>query len=145
MASLTPNREAVLGAMWWLFSEALFYISLANTTGAASPPALDASYESWSPYVISNDFDLMFTADAVSYDATIAKRAVLPQLDIVLDYDAAVTYTDVIVLVLPVIDPGGSAPSYAFPFVGIIHEPTAVTLTAAQTKTYKLDLYSEWF
>jgi hypothetical protein len=29
--------------------------------------------------------------------------------------------------------------------VAVIREPTAITLAANQTKTYKLDLSSQWF
>lgn len=43
-ATLTPNREAALAAMWWLFEGAVFYTFLANTSGAASPPAQTDNY-----------------------------------------------------------------------------------------------------
>lgn len=143
-ASFTPNREAALGAMWWLYKGATFYSILANTTGAASPPALTADYSAWNPYVLANQYDIFTAVGDVAYDATLTQRAKLPQQEISLSFGTSVTYTDVLVGLIPAISPGANAPSYALPLVGIIHEPTAFTLTAGATKTYRLDLYCQW-
>ncbi len=143
-ASFTPNREAALGAMWWLFKDATFFSILANTTGAASPPALNADYSAWNPYLLSGQFDSFVASGSVAYDGTLTQRAKLPQQEISLSFGSTVTYTDVLVAVIPAVNPGSGAPSYALPFVGVIHEPTPFTLTAGATKSYRLDLYSQW-
>jgi len=146
-ASLTPNREGVLGALWWLYDGALFGIYLADTSGAATPPALDGSFYSWlSPtdYFLDSAYDIYVTGDAVAYDATITDRAVLPQLEITLDYATTVTYTDLLVVVYPAQDGGATPPDYSIPLVAVIHESSPVTLLSTETKTYKLDLFAEW-
>jgi len=143
-ASFTPNREAALSALWWLFEDALFVSVLADTSGAASPPALAADFSTWDPYVLAGQFDTFTASGTVAYDGTLTQRAELPQQEITLSFGSTVTYTDVLVSVIPAVDPGISAPSHAFPLVGVIHESTAITLTAGATKTYRLDLYSQW-
>lgn len=143
-ASFTPNREAALSALWWLFEDATFVSFLANTTGAATPPALNADYSAWDPYMLPSQFDTFIASGNVAYDATLTQRAELPQQEISLSFGSTVTYTDVLVAVIPAIDPGAGAPVYALPLVGIIHEPTAFTLTAGASKTYRLDLYCQW-
>jgi hypothetical protein len=143
-ASFTPNREAALSAMWWLFKDATFFSILANTTGAASPPALNADYSAWEPYVLAGQFDTFTASGSVAYDSTLTQRAKLPQQEISLSFASTVTYTDVLVAVIPAVNPGSGVPSYARPSIGVIHEPTAFTLTAGATKTYRLDLYSQW-
>lgn len=143
-ATFTPNREAALGALWWLYKDATFFSILANTTGAASPPALNADYSAWNPYLLSGQFDSFTAAGNVAYDATLTQRAKLPQQEISLSFGSTVTYTDVLVAVIPAVNPGSGAPAYTRPSVGVIHEPTAFTLTAGATKTYRLDLYCQW-
>lgn len=143
-ATLTPNRQAALSALWWLFQGATFATFLANTTGAATPPAQTGGFAEWQPYILPDDFDV-FTASGVAvYDATLTQRAILPQQEITLSFASSVTYTDLFVAVIPAIDPGAGAPQHSAPVVAIIHESAAVTLAAGSTKTYKLDLYSEW-
>lgn len=145
-ASLTPNREAVLGALWWLYDGALFAIFLADTSGAGTPPALDGAFDNWvapTDYLLNSAYDVYITADAVDYDATITDRAVLPQLTITLDYASTVTYTDLLVTVIPAQDPGASPPAYAYPLVAVIHESSPITLLSTETKTYSLDLFAE--
>ena len=146
-AVLTPNREAVKSAMWWLYEDAVFGVLLANTTGAGSPPALDGPLTDWitpTDYTLADQYDLFVTAGTVDYDATIADRAKLQQLSIVLDYASTVTYTDLIVVCVPAKDPGASPPTYAYPLVAVIHESSPVTLLSTETKTYNLDLFAEW-
>lgn len=143
-ATLTPNREAALSALWWLFEGAEFLTVLADTTGAATPPAQTDGFETWAPYFLPDDYDTFTASGTAAYDATLTQRAVLPQQEISLNFATNVTYTDLVVVVIPAISPGASPPLHANPMVAVIHEPTAFTLTAGSTKTYKLDLYSEW-
>lgn len=143
-ASLTPNRETALAALWWLFEEATILATFADTTGAASPPALTDGWEDWTDYMLSNSFDIFLSGGSVAYDATLIERAELPQLEVVVDFATSITYTDILIFTLPAVDPGAGAPIYAFPYVGVIHEPTAVTVGATESKTYKVDLFSEW-
>lgn len=143
-ATFTPNRMAALGAMWWLYKGATFYTLLANTTGAATPPALNGDYNAWAPYLLQSEYDVFTAVGDVAYDATLTQRAKLPQQEISLSFGSTVTYTDLLVAIIPAISPGAGAPSYALPLVGVIHEPTAFTLTAGATKTYRLDLYCQW-
>jgi hypothetical protein len=146
-ASLTPNRQAVLGALWWLYEGATFVVLLADTSAAGTPPALDGELLDWvdpTDYTLADEFDLYLTGGLVSYDGTITDRATLPQLVITLDYASTVTYTDLLVLCIPAQDPGATPPDYAFPFVGVIHESSPVTLLSTETKTYNLDLFAEW-
>jgi hypothetical protein len=145
-ASLVNNKEVTKSALWWLYEGATFVVILANTSGAASPPALDGPYSAWaSPidYQLSSDYDLFLTGGAVGYSAGVANRSVLPQLVITLDYATTVTYTDLLVVLLPAVDPGPSAPDYAYPQVAVIHESTPITLLSTQAKTYRLDLFAE--
>ena len=143
-ASLTPNREAVLSALWWLYEGATFLVALTDTTGAGSPPALDGPFDDWVAYLLDSAYDIYLTGGTVAYDATITDRAELPQLVITLDYDSTVTYTDALILCIPAVDPGAGAPLYALPLVGVIHESSPVTLLSTETKTYNLDLFAEW-
>lgn len=146
-ASLTPNREAVKGALWWLYEGALFLVSLANTSGAGTPPALDGLYEDWTTptnYLLDGAYDLFITGGTVDYGVVLTNRAELEQLVITLDYDTNVTYTDLLVLCIPAINPGGPPPIHATPLVAVIHESSPVTLLSTQTKTYNLDLFAEW-
>lgn len=143
-ASLTPNREAVKSALWWLYEGATFLVSLADTTGAGSPPALDGPYDDWAPYLLDGAYDLFLTGGAVDYDATITDRAELDRLVITLDYASNVTYTDLVIVCVPAVDPGASAPLYAFPLVAVIHESSPVTVLSTESKTYNLDLFAEW-
>jgi hypothetical protein len=146
-ASLTPNRQAVLSALWWLYEGATFVVILADTSAAGTPPALDGDLVDWiipTDYTLADQFDLYLTGGTVAYDATVTDRAELPQLVITLDYASTVTYTDVLILCIPAIDPGASAPDHAFPFVGVIHESSPITLLSTQSKTYNVDLFAEW-
>ena len=146
-ASLTPNREAVLSALWWLYDGATFAVIPANTTGAASPPALNGDSLNWfvpTDYTLADQFDLYVTGGTVAYDATTTDRAVLPPLTITLDYDTSITYTDLIIFCIPVADAGASPPNHAYPLVAVIHESSPVTLLSTETKTYNLDLFAEW-
>lgn len=146
-ASLTPNRAAALGALWWLYQGATFFVSLANTSGAGSPPALDSDFGSWiapTNYLLSSSYDVFVTGGTVAYDGTITDRAELPQLTITLDYATTVTYTDLLVFCIPSKSAGASPPAYATPFVGVIHESSPITLLSTESKTYKLDLFAEW-
>jgi hypothetical protein len=145
-ASLVSNKEVTKAALWWLYEGAMFIVALANTSGAASPPALDGPPDAWytpTDYTLSNDYDIFLTGGTADYSASVADRSVLPQLVITLDYATNVTYTDLLVFVLPAIDPGASAPIYAFPQVAVIHESTPISLLSTQTKTYRLDLFAE--
>lgn len=144
-ATLTPNREVARGALWWLFEGATFFAVLADASAASPAPPLDGPESNWFPYYLDGEFDLFLTGGASAYDATITDRSVLPQLEIILDYASTVTYTDIVVTCIPDVTPGAGSPSYAtFPIVAVIHESSPVTLAAGTTKTYKLDLYSEW-
>lgn len=145
-ASLTPNREAAQAGMWWLFQGATLLSVLADTTGASPAPSLDAASAAWDAYLLDQAFDLVVTGGAIAFDATLTQRAELPQVEFTLSYGTSVTYTDVLVFSLPANSPGAGAPSFAgVTFVGVIHEPSAVTLSSSDSKTYKVDLYSEWF
>lgn len=143
-ATLTPNRETALAAMWWLFDGGTFIAVLADTTGAASPPALDADFFAWQNYWLPDNTDVFVPGGTIAYDATNTNRAVVPQIEIVLTFAIGVTYTDVQIYVIPGPSPGSNYPNFAYPYIGLIHEPSAVTLAPGATKTYKLDLYSEW-
>lgn len=144
-ASLTPNRDTAKAALWWLFEGATIICIFANTTGAASPPSLNGPLQAWSDYSLSSSYDIYLTGGTVNFDAVDTDRAELPQLEIVVDFASSITYTDILLLALPAIDPGPSAPIYAaIPFVGVIHESSAVTVGATETKTYRVDLFSEW-
>lgn len=143
-ATFTKNRMAALSAAWWLFEGATIYAFLADTTGAATPPALTDDISEWISYGLSQDYDLFLTAGTAAYGASITDRAEIPQIQLDLNYATSVTYTDVILLSLPAVSPGAGAPDHATVFIGVIHEDTAYTLTAGNTKTYKLDLYSQW-
>lgn len=143
-ATLTPNREAALAAMWWLFEGAVFYTFLANTSGAASPPAQTDNYTAWTPYFLPDEFDTFTASGTAAYHSTLTQRAVLPQQEITLNFASTVTYTDLVVFVIPAVDPGVSAPLHSAPQVAVIHESSPFTLTAGITKTYRLDLYCQW-
>jgi hypothetical protein len=144
-ATLTPNRDAALSALWWLFEGATFIAGLVNASTADPALPLGGPLDQWDDYALSFDYDIFVEGDTADYDATDADKAILPQLVFTLDYDTSVTYTDVLVLCIPAIDPGSSAPFHAFPLVGVIHESSPVTLASTETKTYNLDLYSKWF
>jgi len=146
-ATLTPNREAARAAMWWLFEGAEFFILLANTSSATTPPAQDADFQDWiSPtdYLLSDETDIVVTAGASSYDSSTPSMARLQQVQFVLDYEATQTYTDVLIICLPKISAPVGAPDFVVPLVAVIHESTPVTLLSTQTKTYKLDLTTNW-
>jgi hypothetical protein len=143
-ATLTPNREAALSALWWLFEGAVFYVFLADTTGAAPPPAQTDDYTAWTPYFLNDEFDTFTASGTADYDATSPQRAVLPQQEINLNFASEVTFTDVVIFVIPAIDSGVDSPIHSAPQIAVIHESSAITLAAGATKIYKLDLYSEW-
>lgn len=144
-ASLTPNRETALAAMWWLFEGAMIIATFADTTAASPAPALSDPWGDWMDYLLDPEFDLFYTGGAVAYDATLTDRAELPQLEIVVDFDTSITYTDILLFTSPVADPGAGAPYYVtLPYIGVIHEPSAVTVAASESKTYRVDLFSEW-
>ena len=143
-ASLTPNRETALAAMWWLYEGATIFATFADTTGASPAPDLSTSWEDWFDYLLDSSYDIFLTGGSVGYDATLTERAELPQLEIVVDFDTSITYTDILIFTVPAVDPGVDAPTYAFPYIGVIHEPTAVTVGASESKTYRVDLFSEW-
>lgn len=143
-ASLTPNREAAKSALWWLYEGATILVVLADASAASPAPALDGPFSGWFSYLLDSSYDLFLTGGTVDYDATIIDRAELQPLTITLDYASSVTYTDVLIVCVPAVDPGPSAPAYAFPLVGVIHESSPVTLASTATKTYVVDLFSEW-
>lgn len=143
-ASLTPNRELARAALWYVLDGALILVSLADTRAAATPPALTGSYTDWTNYLLSSQFDLFLTAGTTSYGSPNTQQAKLQQLQVVLSYNQSVTYTDLVILVLPVQAPESLTPDFVLPFLGGIHESTAVTLSSGQTKTYKLDLAAAW-
>lgn len=143
-ATFTKNRMAALSAAWWLFEGATVFAILADTTGAATAPALTDDMNAWLAYALSEDYDVVVSAGTADYGASITDRAEIPQIQLDLNYATSVTYTDVIVLSFPAVSPGAGAPEYSVAFLGVIHEDTAYTLTAGNTKTYKLDLYSQW-
>lgn len=132
-----------MGALWWLYQGATFCTVLADTTGASPAPALTDPIADWFEYALDFEFDLFFTGGTVAYDATQASKATLPQLEIELSYASTVSYTDVLIYVIPIISPGASPPSHAAPFVGVIHEPSVVTLNSGSTKTYNLNLFAQ--
>ncbi|NBS69870.1 hypothetical protein EBT31_13295 [bacterium] len=142
-ATFTTNREVSLGALWWLYQGATFGTVLADTTGASPAPALTDPWSSWLVYALDSEFDLFFTGGTVAYDATQTSKATLPLLEIELSYASAVSYTDVLIYVVPAISPGASPPDHALPFVGVIHEPSLVTLNSGSTKTYNLNLFAQ--
>jgi hypothetical protein len=143
-ATFTPNRETALSAMWWLLEGATIATFLADTTGAATPPSQTAGFDDWADYILPDDFDTFVAVGTAGYDATLTQRAILPQQEITLNFATTVTYTDLIVAIIPAIDPGAGAPVYSAPTLAVIHEDAAFTLTAGSTKTYNLDLYAEW-
>ena len=142
-ASFTVARELSLGAMWWVCDGATFYASLANTTGAGTPPALTDDYDEWLPYLLAESFDKFFTAGTAAYDGTITTRAKIPALALTLNYASSVTYTDLVIFCIPGRTLPSNAPTQSVPFVGVIHEPSPFTLTAGTNKTYNLNLYSQ--
>jgi hypothetical protein len=147
-ATLTPNRDAALSALWWLFEGATFLAVLADASAADPALPLDGPLNQWfdpADYLLSTDYDIFVEGGTADYDATDADKAILPQLALTLDYDTSVTYTDVLVICIPAIDPGEAAPLHAVPLVGVIHESSPVTLASTETKTYNLDLFSKWF
>lgn len=142
--SLTPNREVAKSALWWLFQGATIFAFLADASAASPAPALDGGIDNWFPYLLDSSYDVFLTGGTVDYDATISDRAELPPLTITLDYASSVTYTDVLIACIPAVDPGAGAPTHAFPFMGVIHESSPFTLASTATKTYVVDLFSEW-
>lgn len=142
-ASFTVTRELALGALWWVCDGATFYASLADTTGAGTPPALTDDYDEWLPYLLAESFDVFVTAGSTSYDTTITSRSKIPALTFTLNYASTVTFTDLVIYCVPNKTIPASAPVQVIPFVGVIHEPTPFTLNAGTTKTYNLNLYSE--
>lgn len=143
-ASLTPNREAAKSALWWLFEGATIFVLLADASAASPAPALDGAFSNWVPYLLDSSYDVFLSGGTVDYDGTITDRAELPQLTITLDYASSVTYTDLLIGCIPAVDPGAGAPAYAFPLVAVIHENSAITLASTESKTYLVDLFSEW-
>lgn len=144
-ATLYPHRTTALAALWWLFEGATFIVYFANTTGASPQPAYDyattaAYYDAWSPYWLSSSFDQVIVGGTTAFDGSNNQKARLPQLNIVVDYATAITYTHMIIEVVPAVDPGASAPGKAFPLVLHIHESPALTVASTETKTYKIDL-----
>jgi hypothetical protein len=147
-ATLTPNRDAALSAMWWLFEGATFIAILADASAADPPLPLGGDAQQWFDpvdYTLGFEFDIFVEGGVASYDDTDTDKAILPQLTFTLDYDTSVTYSDVLIACIPAIDPGEGAPFHAFPLVGVIHESTPITLDSTQTKTYNVDLFSKWF
>lgn len=144
-ASLTSNREAVQAGLWWLFQGATLLAVLADTTGASPTPSLSAASTAWDNYLLDQAFDVAVTGGTVAFDATLTQRAELPQVQFTLDYATSVTYTDVLLFSIPATTPGAGSPGFAsVTFLGVIHEPTAVTLASTASKTYSIDLFSEW-
>lgn len=149
-ASITWNRETPWAAMWWLLEGALVAVYLADTTGASPAPSLEGNFSDWFDYFQEDpQFDVFLNVGAVSYDATQTDRAVVPQIEIVLDYSETVTYTHLFIEIGPVYyatahPDGAELPAGRIPTLAIVSEPAAVTLTAGDTKTYKIDLFSEW-
>lgn len=144
-ATLYPNRTTALAALWWLFEGATFYVYFADTTGASPQPAYDYPteleyYQAWDDYWLSIDYDQLIIGGTVTYDATDDQLARLPQLEIVLDYPTAITYTHMIIEVLTAVDPGSSSQSKAYPLLLHVKESPAVTVASTETKTYKIDL-----
>lgn len=144
-ATLHPNRATALAALWWLFEGATFYVYFADTTGASPQPSYtytdyDDFYDEWGPYLLDSAFDQLIVGGSVAYDGSNTQLARLPQLEIVLDYPTAITYTHVIIELVPAVDPGASAPSKAFPIMLHVAESPAVTVASTATKTYTLDL-----
>lgn len=142
-ATLHPNKDTPLAALWWLFQGATFLVILFDTTGVSPLPSY-SNFASWVPYALDSSFDLYFTGGTAAFDASNAQMARLPQLQIVLDYDSAVTYTHLAVVSIPAVDPGALFEDAAYPVVAFISEPSAVTLSSTQTKTYNLDLTALW-
>lgn len=144
-ASLTSNREAVQAGLWWLFQGGTILAVLADATGASPAPDLSAAASAWDSYLLDQAFDVAVTGGTVAFDATLTQRAELPQIQLTLDYATSVTYTDVLLFSIPATTPGAGAPGFAaVTYLGVIHEPTAVTLLSTESKTYNLDLYAEW-
>lgn len=143
-ASLTPNREITKAALWWLFQGSTIIALFADTTGASPAPALDGTFLEWSAYFLDNSFDVYMSGGTVIYDATVNNKAKLPQLELVVDFATSITYTDIVMIAIPAISAGAGAPEdVTAPFVGLIHESSAVTVGASETKTYNIDLFSE--
>lgn len=138
-ATLHPNRSTALAALWWLFEGATFYVYFANTTGASPQPDYD-DYVAWAPYWLSSEYDQLLIGGSVAYDATNDQLGRLPQLEIVLDYATNITYTHLIIELVPAVDPGPSAPLSAYPLLLHVSESPAVTVLSSETKTYTLDL-----
>ena len=129
-----------------------------DTTGAGSPPALTAPIEDWlapTDYSLGPMFFLWVNgATTVDYDATLTDRAVIAQVDFVLDFSLLgagghfdYTFTDIVITCQPEAAnhiPSGE-PAYPGEWtIGVIHESSARTLNTANTsESYKLDLFAE--
>lgn len=143
-ASLHRSREVPLGAMWTMFQDALIRARLANTSSATTLPSLNGPYSAWTPYFLATPF-IELTGGSVAYDTSVTSRAVLPRLTFTLNYNTSVTYTDIVVQLITTADAVAPPPEYVTePLLAIIHEDSPITLAANQTKTYKLDFFSEW-
>lgn len=140
-ANLIVDRSVAFGALWYLFEGATVFVLPADMTGVDPLPSYTLeAFEEWVPYLLS-DFYQFPTAGTVGYDTGDTDLAKLQQLQIVMDYETSITYTHVLIAVTPVLLPTtGTPPDQSSPFVGFIEEPTAVTLTSSQSKTYNIDL-----
>ena len=157
-ATYTKNREAGRAALWWLYKEAQFIATLMDTSGAGSPPALTAPIEDWlapTDYSLGLGWQLFITgATTVNYDSTLTDRAVIAQVDFVMDFSLMgfsghfdYTFTDLVITCQPEAVnhiPTGE-PAYPGEWtVGVIHESSARTLNTSNTsESYKLDLFAE--
>lgn len=142
-ATLHPNRTTPLAALWWLFQGALFAVVPLNASGVSPLPDYD-NFMAWAAYSLGDGFDLYFTGGTAGYDASNTQKAKLPQLEIVLDYATTITYTHVLVLAIPAVNPGALYADEAYPIVAYIAESSPVTLSSTQTKTYMLDFTALW-
>lgn len=143
-ATLYPNRATALAALWWLFEGATFNVFFADTSAATTQPeynytSLGASFASWEPYLLSDSFDQLLIGPSVAYDSANNQLARLPQLEIVLDYNTAITYTHMIIFLAPNLYVS-SLSFTGVPLMLFVHESPAVTVASTETKTYTLDL-----
>lgn len=142
-ASFVTNRETARSALWYLFEGAQMFYLPADITSAPSQPSYN-DFEAWVPYLLL-DFALFPIAGTVDFDATDTETARLQQLQVVMDFDSTITYTHVIVAATPALAPAGDPPPIeSQPLIGFIAEPSAVTLSSTESKTYNIDITAFW-
>lgn len=138
-ASFFIDRSVAFAALWYVFEGATLFVMPADMSGIDPIPdyTLEA-FEDWLPYLLDEYYQFP-EFGTVSYDTTNTNLAKLQQLQVVMDYETSFTYTHVLLGVVPLLAPE-SAIDLAYPLLAVIEEPTAVTLSSSESKTYNIDL-----